>query len=452
MKNKNFQQHNNTTHLIDMLKFTLLSLIVWGLAIQISYAQGGQTCSEATVAEQGINFAQNSLGDQWFSYTATTNGKVTISSCGQTSADTYVEIFDGCGLESFTASNDYCEKQSEVSFEVANNTTYWICWRENYTSQDFEWFLTQAETEQGEFCSNAISVDLGSHQTNITSNDYKWFQFTASREGKVKIESIGSNAGECKIAVFDDCSHTLSLNSDGSWNPCKTAIEGESGKTYLIALLNSGETQDISWSITEEDWIPGERCTEPIDVLSVEEATINHDSGTDKWYRFIASKDEEITITSVGVTGEDTYVEVYEGCGTERIAFNDDAEGLQSEIKLNVKEGKAYYIKWDNIFEPNEYVWSLKASSITTDTPDLENSGIAVYPTKSSGPVTFDLTGFDSESVNVTVYSASGALISSSEFKGGIKHRSDLSSLSKGMYQIVINDLVSKRTFKFLKQ
>ncbi len=435
-----------------MFKFTLLSLIVWGLATQTTFAQGGQVCNSAEIAQQGINVSDNSLGDQWFAYTATSNGKVTVSTCGQTSADTYVEIFDGCDLDAFTFSNDFCDKQSEVAFEVISGVTYWICWRNYYTSQEFEWFLTASQVQQGEFCSNPLQATTGSAQATISSNNYKWYQFTASRNGKITVEATGANASDCKIAIFDDCNYSTSLNNDDNWNPHKTAFEGVDGQSYLIALYNTGANTSVNWSIQEGDWQLGERCMDPIDVYNLNESPINHESGTDKWYRFIAFEDGDITISAAGITTEDTYLEVYEGCGTERIAFSDDAVSLQSELVLNATANKVYYIKWDNIFEPKQYAWNLKSGNFTTDTPEVEIKQIGVYPNPSVGPVVFDLRGFDSEAVTVRVMSMTGAAVKLFQLPGGSERNADLSDLNNGIYQIVLEDLVSKKVVKFLKK
>ncbi|SMO54131.1 Por secretion system C-terminal sorting domain-containing protein [Saccharicrinis carchari] len=431
-----------------MFKFTLCSLLVWGLAIQTSWAQGGQSCNQAVNAQQGINIADNSLGDQWFSYTATSTGKVTVSSCGQTTADTYVEVFDGCNVEAFTFSNDFCEKQSEVSFEVISGLSYQICWRAKYTNRNFEWFLTEAPIEQGEFCTSAITVEAGSSNTSIPTNQYRWYEFTASRTGKITIEA----GPDCKVAVFDNCNYTTSLNNDDNWNPAKVAIEGVAGESYLVALFNSGSNSTVNWLITESDWQTGERCSDPIEVYNLNEAPIDHDSGTDKWYRFIAFEDGDVTISSVGLTNQDTYLEIYEGCGSERIAFSDDASGLQSELVLNAKANKAYYIKWDNIFQLEPYAWNLKSGNYSTSLPEMENASIGVYPNPSFGPVTIDLRGFESEMVNISVMSVTGAAVKMFRLPGGKEVSYDLSDLSKGIYQIVLEDLVSKKVVKFLKK
>jgi hypothetical protein len=58
-------------------------------------AEPGETCENALPAVPGENF--NPGAPCWFEYTATVDGNMKIHSCGYTSADTYLEIYDECG-------------------------------------------------------------------------------------------------------------------------------------------------------------------------------------------------------------------------------------------------------------------------------------------------------------------------------------------------------------------
>ncbi|TLX75229.1 T9SS type A sorting domain-containing protein [Labilibacter sediminis] len=434
-----------------MFKFTFLSLILWGLVIQITSAQGGTSCENATIANQGINISNNALGEQWFVYTATMTGKVTVSTCGLTEANTYVEIYDACGENAFASSNDFCNEQSEVSFEVIDGLSYLINWKNYYTNSQFEWDLQEGKVNQGEFCSNPLMASAGYTVSDAPQNKYRWFEFTASRNGKITVEAVGDNAADCRIAVYDNCMFTSTVNNDLSWNPSKIAFDGIEGKRYLISWQNGDINGEIAWTIEESNWEPGERCIDPIDVSDVEGAPINHESGTNKWYRFIARENGEINVSSVGLTQEDTYVEVYSGCGEGRIAFNDDTEGLQAELTMDVSKGKAYWIKWDNIFMPEQYAWSLK-SDIPTDLPEVEEKPVKLFPNPSEGVVYADLTGYDTKEVSVRVVDISGAAVKTLQLPGGLVVSFDLSDLNTGVYNVIFEDLVSQSIVKFLKK
>ncbi len=435
-----------------MQKITFLSLLVWGLAIQLLSAQGGTSCSNASTAVQGINISDNSTGDQWFQFTATITGKVTVSTCGLTSANTYVEIYDGCDLEAFATSDNFCNEQSEVSFEVISGLTYYINWRNFYTNSQYEWSLQQSSAAQGEFCSNPLFVSAGNTVSNAPQNKYRWFKFTATRTGKVTVSAIGTEAESCRVAVFNDCMFTTSLNNDLSWNPSKIAFEGVEGETYLISWQNGATSGVINWTIEETNWQAGERCIDPIDIDISKDNPIDHANATNKWYRFIARQNDKITISSIGVTNEDTYLEVYNGCGQDPALSNDDTDGLQSEIVMDVVAGQAYLIKWDKIFTPDPYAWSLKSDQVATDLPDVEEDDLNVFPNPTDGFVNVDLTSFDSKTVQVRVLTLTGATVKSFELSGGMVTNFDISELTTGIYQIVFEDLVTQKVVRLLKQ
>ncbi len=435
-----------------MQKIILLFLILVGVRVQVVFGQGGENCSAAVAANQGINVSDNSLGDQWFSYTATMNGKVTVSSVGLTTSNTYVEISDGCDLEPFTFSDNFSDNQSEVSFEVISGLTYYINWKNYYTNTEFEWELEEVSVAQGEFCSYPLSSTVGYMVSNAPQNKYRWFEFTASRDGKVTVRAVSDNADDCRVAVFDDCSYTSSINNDQSWNPSKIAFDAVEGESYLICWQNGATNGEIEWTIEEGNWEAGERCIDPIDIDVSDENTIDHESATNKWYRFIAREDGDLTITSVGLTSEDTYLEVYTGCGEQRAFYSDDEDGLQSELTLDVEAGTAYLIKWDKIFTPDAYSWSLKSSQLTTDISDIEESDLIIYPNPTEGLVNIDLTSFDSQTVMVKVVSLSGATVQAFELNAGMVDQFDVSDLNSGIYQIVVEDLVSRKVVRLVKQ
>ncbi len=435
-----------------MQKLILISLILWGVTAQIISGQGGESCTEAVIASQGLNISDNSAGDQWYSYTATMDGKITISSVGMTSANTYVEIYDGCDMDAFTFSDDFIGEQSEVSFEVINGLTYYINWRNYFTNQEFEWTLEESAVAQGEFCSFPLASIAGYMVSNAPQNKYRWFEFTASRDGKVTLRAVSENADSCRVAVFDDCSYTSSINNDQSWNPSKMAFDAVEGETYIISWQNGAENGEIEWTIEESNWEVGERCIDPVDIDVSEENSIDHESATNKWYRFIARQDGDLTITSAGLTSEDTYLEVYTGCGEQRAYYSDDADGLQSELTLDVEAGKAYLIKWDKIFTPEAYSFSLKSSQLTTDLTDVEKNDLVIYPNPTEGLVNIDLTSFDSKTVQVKVVSLSGAIVNIFELNAGMVDQFDVSDLRSGIYQIVVEDLVSRKVVRLVKQ
>jgi hypothetical protein len=92
--------------------------------------------TEATTGPNGF-FAQNcdaGVGiskDVWFCWTATCNGLVEFSTCGQTTVDTKIRIYQGCTCpgdvgQPICCSDNDCEKQTKVVCDVVCGETYLI--------------------------------------------------------------------------------------------------------------------------------------------------------------------------------------------------------------------------------------------------------------------------------------------------------------------------------------
>ncbi len=89
------------------------------------------------------NYAQS----EWYSFTPTDDGLMTVQNCGLTTEDTRLWIYQGeCGIETIeliASNDDECEFQSQlVDIPVAAGTTYYIEWDdESLNAPGFDWEL-----------------------------------------------------------------------------------------------------------------------------------------------------------------------------------------------------------------------------------------------------------------------------------------------------------------------
>ena len=112
-----------------------------------AFREAGDTCGEAIVASVGINSATGA--DQWFEYTATTNGSITVSSDG-TDQDTKLYVYDACdGAEiAFHDDIDYpANPASVVTFNSTAGVSYKIFWDDEWGPGAFDWTLTETGGE-----------------------------------------------------------------------------------------------------------------------------------------------------------------------------------------------------------------------------------------------------------------------------------------------------------------
>lgn len=112
-----------------------------------AFREAGDTCGEAIVASVGINSATGA--DQWFEYTATTNGSITVSSDG-TDQDTKLYVYDACdGAEiAFHDDIDYpANPASVVTFNSTAGVSYKIFWDDEWGPGAFDWTVTETGSE-----------------------------------------------------------------------------------------------------------------------------------------------------------------------------------------------------------------------------------------------------------------------------------------------------------------
>jgi hypothetical protein len=79
---------------------------------------GGSDCSDGG--------SSDIEADVWFMYTALASGGATVSTCGLTSIDTKIAVYDACGGTLIACNDDACGSSSEVSFSVTSLTSYVI--------------------------------------------------------------------------------------------------------------------------------------------------------------------------------------------------------------------------------------------------------------------------------------------------------------------------------------
>jgi hypothetical protein len=135
-----FTGSKNDTFYINILGG---GIVPWSLTVT-SGDFPGTSCSKPAPAVRGLNDADNSNGSQWFSFTPVSDGSLTISTCGLTTEDTYIEIYGKCDSSNLAENDDDCDFQSQITIDVTAGQTYLIKWRDEYTHSTFKWNLDYA--------------------------------------------------------------------------------------------------------------------------------------------------------------------------------------------------------------------------------------------------------------------------------------------------------------------
>ncbi|WOK07022.1 MBG domain-containing protein [Imperialibacter roseus] len=111
-------------------------------SLEFSPYEPGDRCTDPLEAVIGTNTTDSA--PKWFKFNVPAEGDLTISSMGNTTTDTYLILYQSCGLGSFAYSDDFAgTSQSEITVNsLTKGEEIWILWDDNYGIEGFDWTLT----------------------------------------------------------------------------------------------------------------------------------------------------------------------------------------------------------------------------------------------------------------------------------------------------------------------
>ncbi len=323
---------------------------------------------------------ENDPNGVWHKYRPTLSGRIEIQLCGS-DFETTVAIFAECGdihLKCSDASADYfCDYQPKMSYDVIKDEIYLI--RVAGVNQQTGNYILNipkpTPPPANDLCTNAIAVN-DTQFYNGTSyladgqplaglgyddpNDV-WHTYVPAINGEVTMHLCGSSF-DTTLAVLDSCNGTvLASNNDslGCEEQSELVMNVVAGTTYYVRVAGANqEVGDYILTITPPVAHPvNDQCVTATEVFEeqIYQGTINAATGSDisscgdndfkdVWHRYSPSQTGMVTV-SLCDSEFDTTLTVFDGCGGNEIACNDDFCGIQSELQFNAQFGQNYYIR-----------------------------------------------------------------------------------------------------------
>ncbi|MDR0463501.1 MAG: hypothetical protein LBG94_00120 [Treponema sp.] len=163
----------------------------------------------------------------WYGVAAAQDGLLVVQTTGDT--DTFLEAYDAGG--NFISENDDGPNEYNASLilSVKHGNNYFF----RLTGYD-ESISGPYKISASYFALTQLNAG-GSHSGNITDWDYKYFIFTAPRNGSLTIETSGST--DTYLCLYDENLEFLDYDDDGAEFPNDRIVhQVTSGKTYYIEL------------------------------------------------------------------------------------------------------------------------------------------------------------------------------------------------------------------------
>lgn len=356
----------------------------WNLAVED--LQPGEGCLTAIQIDANVNSGNvlipADLEEVWYSVLVPANKKLVVTS----PTSKYVENFAGpCSNISFQVVDGNGGFESPNFVEGQTALIRWFPGGESFTfNVSFEDLLP------GEGCSTAEVAEEGPNLLVADGSVSTYvYQFTMPLGSPKKLRLTSSEFNY--VNFYHGPCGALEFAAEDFGNLLYS--EFSPGETIFINWSVS-QGDNFTWHLTLEDVGPGDNCSLAFESV----AGVNNSSLAPQWFTYTMPATGDIKISSVGLTSNDTYLRVYDGCGGAQLAVSDDFQNSQSQVTLNnVSSGATLKILWDDEYSSAGFNWSISlqnvSQSITFD--ELESRTILDAPfqleaSATSGlPVTF---------------------------------------------------------------
>lgn len=326
--------------------------------------QPGELCGLATPAIEGTNTTTHTFpGNMWYTYTTTQAGKLTINGINQGNSEANWAFFrTTCGGNNLANSINYQGAQVHKSIPCAAAETFLIYWVYNDQTEPYSWTLTESPLQSGDLCMNAEEAQVGENTLANGAEDYKWFKYTATRNGKLEVSSEANSSGSSSLLWATNCSDLPTRDGIVDVNEHKNLVVNATlGTTYYFSWKTS--LSGFKFTLNETDWLDGEDCSTAV-LLSgadfipgVATMPINRPH----WFKFKANNDFLIQIVSCELNGSDlAEIEVFDDCNAAEPLGSTLSCGVGTKVSVAAAKDQYLYFSVTNKTSSNPSLFTLR--------------------------------------------------------------------------------------------
>jgi hypothetical protein len=326
--------------------------------------------------------ASATAADVWVRYVPSASGFATFSLCGNV-GDTVLEVLDGCGGATLACNDDFCGLQSQIILNVTAGSQYLVRVA-GFNGGVVSGTMTISQETGGganaaDDCAAAPEVGPGTFgfDTSLATNDFTgtcggtggapdvWLKYVPTVDGVATVETCGLSSNDTVLMAVDGCGGAaIRCNDDACGLQSRITFPVTTGTAVYVRVAgyNGGQAAG-NVRISEQASGSGpvnDSCAGAIDVSAG--GTFNYDlngalpdyagtcgasaSAEDVFYKYTATGNEQVTITTCGQTSSDSVLEILDSCSGPTIICNDDSAcGLQSTASAILSPGQTVYIR-----------------------------------------------------------------------------------------------------------
>jgi hypothetical protein len=360
-----------------------------------------------------------------------------------------------------------------------------------YYVDDISYSLIDTPTD-AQYCHTATPIDVGTHTVSglacFGGHDFDedgdgksaaWYTYTPTEDGVLSVSSCGSTS-DSRVWIFSGgCGNRTieGINDD----QCEQG-NGDAYASYREVLVTAGTTYYLVWdnvwdsggfdftlAFTAGQGTAGDFCETAIAIDPGVQTTteINGDASVSgplignftssttpyaqsEWYQFTPDDMGKMTVSSCGLTNEDTRLWIYTGdCGIENLSLvannDDDSCGFQAIVlNLDVIAGTTYYIEWDEEEEGDGlgFDWELIFDPFVNTIDNLFEPTAEISPNPTSGFVNIKYDFLETTDLTIQLVNNLGQVVQIERIPHTVQGTSsfDVSGLAKGIYHVVFTN------------
>lgn len=307
------------------------------MTLSVSYedVQEGSLIKLPKTATFGQNTIDIDAETEYFSYTATMDGKLTVdvkNDKAEVSFPMGTGKYDGC-YDAIAVDNAY-------SIQVSKGETYLI--EITGLKKNDTFTIAESEFQPGESIETAIAIDGNSYTfgENVSS---LWLKYTVATDGVIEISCDAPYQGKGSINVSKNREEAQEILENGVYKGKVFVNAGD--ELYIYVLMEGQDINGKTLTFTSRDFLPGENYTAPI-VLEKDKST---DVSTGTWVKCSLPKGES-TLYVVNYASFTLFKSLYAAQMDEGSYVPTEDEELPngdfvSKFKVSMEEAGDIYIK-----------------------------------------------------------------------------------------------------------
>ena len=306
--------------------------------------EAGESCMSPATSVLGANAFEGA--EHWSSFTTPYAGDFVILHQNDDNQESInLQVYRNCD-ELVGSSNIGVYRLGNVGADE----TYLIKWEDLGDRSGFEWMIQSHEDLAGENCHLTFNAVEG-HNTYEVTQDYfeLWFRYVTPDYRAMLTFDFGENSSLQNFDLYkgDDCNNLDYIYSISPFPWNDSPLFDSNDTIYMVWEVD--ESMLLDWTIHVMPEAVGDACENP--HVSVEGINQTPGDYMNCWSRFTMPRSGKLTITSVGLTDQDTELEIFSNCADPvQLASNDDSKGTQqSTVVLDaVNAGESLILHWKN--------------------------------------------------------------------------------------------------------